>query len=131
MKNADWCLGGPVRDQRRARLNTKPKYVASTTLTEPLGWEHSTLLEGDVAEAVAALKRGDGGDLHVIGSSRLVQTLLAHNLVDGFRLMIDPIAIGSGKRLFGGAGPRLTLRLTDSKVTSTGAILATCDRAEA
>jgi len=112
-------------------LNTKPKYVASTTLTAPLEWEHSTLLEGDVAEAVAALKQGGGDDLHVIGSSALVQTLLEHDLVDGFRLMIDPIVLGGGKRLFPMGGPRLPLRLADSQVTTTGATLATHVRMEA
>ena len=66
-------------------LNTKPKYVASTTLTEPLAWQNSTLLQGDLAEAVLALKQEDGGDLHVIGSSELVRSLLAHDLVDEFR----------------------------------------------
>src|SRR5829696_5103401 len=67
-------------------LNTKPKYVASRTLTEPLAWENSTVLKGDLAQAVAALKQQDGEDLHVIGSSQLVQTLIAHDLVDQFRV---------------------------------------------
>jgi dihydrofolate reductase len=106
-------------------LNTKPKYVASKTLTEPLAWQNSTLLQGDVAKAVDALKQEDGGDLHVIGSSQLVQTLLAHDLVDEFRVMIDPLVLGGGKRIFGDDGARRPLRLLDSRVTSTGAILAT------
>jgi dihydrofolate reductase len=106
-------------------LNTKPKYVASTTLSPPLGWENSTLLEGDVADAVRALKQEDDGDLHVVGSSRLLHTLLERDLVDGFRLMIDPVALGGGKRLFSDDAPRLPLRLTESTVTTTGAILAT------
>src|SRR5918994_3462154 len=72
-------------------LNTKPKYVVSTTLTEPLGWENSTLLQGDAAKAVAALKQEDGADLHVIGSTELVQMLIEHDLVDELRLMIDPV----------------------------------------
>ena len=63
-------------------LNTKPKYVVSTTLAAPLGWQNSTLLQGDLAEAVAALKQEDGGDLHVIGSTELVRTLIEHELVD-------------------------------------------------
>ena len=75
-------------------LNTRPKYVASTTLTEPLAWQNSTLLQGDVAEAVAALKRQEGGDLLVVGSTQLVQTLLAHGLVDELQLMIDPLVVG-------------------------------------
>jgi dihydrofolate reductase len=111
-------------------LNTKPKYVASTTLTEPLEWENSTLLQGDVGDAVAALKQGDGGPLHVIGSTQLVHALIEHGLVDEFRLMIDPLVLGGGKRIFREDGPRRPLQLVDSKVTSTGAILATYAPAE-
>jgi dihydrofolate reductase len=109
-------------------LNAKPKYVASATLTEPLSWEGSALLAGDVAEAVAWLRAQDGGDLHVIGSSRLLHTLLEHDLIDGFRLMIDPIALGHGKRLFDDNSPRLELELVDSRTTTTGALLATYAR---
>ena len=86
---------------------------------------YHTVLEGDVAEAVAALKREDGGDLHVIGSSRLVQTLIEHDLVDEFRVMIDPLLVGGGKRIFRDDGALRPLRLVDGEVTSTGAILAT------
>ena len=106
-------------------LNTKPKYVASRTLTEPLAWENSTALKGDVAEAVAGLKQQDGEDLHVIGSSQLVQTLVSHDLVDEFRVMIDPLVVGGGKRLFRDGSAPKPLRLVESNVTSTGAILAT------
>jgi dihydrofolate reductase len=106
-------------------LNTKPKYVASRTLTGPLAWQNSTVLQGDVAAAVAGLKREDGDDLHVIGSSELVQTLIEHGLVDEFRVMIDPLLVGGGKRIFRDDGARRPLRLVDSKVTTTGAILAT------
>jgi dihydrofolate reductase len=111
-------------------LNTRPKYVVSTTLTEPLEWEHSTVLHGDVAEAVAALKRQDGDDLLVIGSTKLVQTLVAHDLVDEFRVMIDPLVVGGGKRLFPDDGALRPLRLVDSQVTTSGAILATYAPAE-
>jgi dihydrofolate reductase len=106
-------------------LNTKPKHVASRTLTEPLEWHNSTLLEGDLAAAVAALKQADGGDLHVIGSTELVRTLIEHGLVDELRLMIDPVVLGGGKRIFRDDGLLRPLRLVDSQVTSTGAILAT------
>ena len=106
-------------------LNTLPKYVASTTLTEPLEWEHATLLTGDVAEAVAALKREDGKALNVIGSTQLVHTLMEHDLVDEFRVMIDPLAVGGGKRLFTDDGVARPLRLVESQVTTTGAIIAT------
>ena len=105
-------------------LNTRPKFVASTTLTEPLEWENSTLLEGDVAEAVTALKQEDGGDLHVVGSTKLVQTLIEHDLVDEFRFMIDPLVVGGGKRIWPDDGARRPLRLVDSKLTTTGAVLA-------
>jgi dihydrofolate reductase len=112
-------------------LNTRPKYVASTTLTEPLAWQHSTVLKGDVAEAVAALKRQDGGDLLVVGSTQLVQTLLAHGLVDELQLMIDPLVVGGGKGIFPADGVLRTLRLVGSKATTTGAILATYAPAKA
>ena len=106
-------------------LNKKPKYVASRTLREPLEWQNSTLLHGDVAEAVAALKEEDGADVHVIGSSQLVQTLIEHNLVDEFRVMISPVSLGGGKRFFRDDGALRPLRLVDSQVTTTGAIVAT------
>jgi len=106
-------------------LNTKPKYVASRTLTEPLAWQNSRVLQGDVAEAVAALKQEDGEDLHVIGSSELVQTLVERDLVDEFRVMIDPVVVGGGKRLFRDDGGLRPLRLVDSQVTTTGVIIAT------
>jgi dihydrofolate reductase len=112
-------------------LNTKPKYVASRTLTDPLEWQNSTLLDGDVTEAVAALKREQGGDLHMIGSTALVQTLLEHDLVDELRLMIDPVTLGGGKRLFRDDGELRSLRLVNGEVTTTGAILATYARATA
>jgi dihydrofolate reductase len=105
-------------------LNAKPKYVASRTLSEPLEWEGSTLLQGDVAEAVAALKQEDGDELHVIGSTQLVQTLLERDLVDELRLMIDPLMVGGGKRIFREDGALRPLRLVESHVTTTGAILA-------
>jgi dihydrofolate reductase len=106
-------------------LNRKPKYVASTTLNEPLEWENSSVLQGDIAEAVRALKQEDGDDLHVIGSTQLVRTLIEHELVDEFRLMIDPVVLGGGKHLFLDDGALRSLRLVDSQVTTTGAILAT------
>jgi len=106
-------------------LNTKPKYVASTTLSEPLEWQNSTLLRRDVREAVAALKERDDGDLHVIGSPVLVWTLVEHDLVDEYRLMIDPLILGTGKRLFPDSGARRALRLVETRATTTGAVLAT------
>jgi len=106
-------------------LNRLPKYVASTTLTEPLGWQNSSLLGHDIRAAVRALKAEEGNDLHVIGSPGLVQTLMTLGLVDELRLMIDPLVTGGGKRLFRDDGALRALRLADSQVTSTGAIIAT------
>jgi dihydrofolate reductase len=121
---AHWPNAGEEERALAGPLNTRPKFVASRTLSEPLKWQHSTVLQGEAARAVDALKREDGGDLHVLGSTVLVQTLLDHNLVDEFRLMIDPVA-GGGKRLFRDDGVLKKLRLLDSQVTTTGAILAT------
>jgi dihydrofolate reductase len=106
-------------------LNSKPKFVATKTLTEPLDWENSTVLHGDVVKAVGALKEEDGGDLLVIGSAELVKTLVEHDLVDEFRMMIDPLIVGGGKRLFPDDGAMNELKLLDSEATETGAILAT------
>jgi dihydrofolate reductase len=105
-------------------LNTKPKHVASTTLTAPLEWQNSTLLGGEVSAAVAALKQAEGGDVHVIGSTELVRSLIEHDLVDELRLMIDPVVLGGGKRIFRDDGSLRKLRLVDGEVTGTGAILA-------
>jgi dihydrofolate reductase len=110
-------------------LNGKPKYVASTTLTEPLEWQNSTLVEGELGAAVRALKQDDAGDLHVIGSTELVRTLTEHDLVDELRLMIDPVVLGGGKRIFRDDGLLRQLRLVDGQVTGTGAILARYARA--
>jgi dihydrofolate reductase len=111
-------------------LNTRPKYVASTTLTDPLEWQNSTVLQGEIAEAVVALKQDDGGDLYVLGSTELVRTLIEHDLVDEFRVMIDPLVVGGGKRIFRDDGKLAPLRLVESQATTTGAILATYAAAE-
>jgi dihydrofolate reductase len=90
----------------------------------PLEWPNSTVLRGDAVAAVLAVKQADGGDLQVIGSPQPVQTLVEHDLVDEYRLMIDPLIVGGGKRLFcDGTAPK-PLRLVESEATSTGAILA-------
>jgi dihydrofolate reductase len=123
---ASYWPNAPEEEQVIAEpLNTKPKYVASKTLSDPLEWQSSTVLGDDVGEAVAALKQEDSGDLHVIGSTQLVQTLIDHGLVDEFRLMIDPVTLGGGKRIFREDGSLRSLRLVEGQVTSTGAILAT------
>jgi dihydrofolate reductase len=105
-------------------LNGLPKYVASTTLGEPLAWQNSTLLQGDVAKAVAELKVGEGGNIVVLGSGGLVQTLYENDLVDEYALMIHPIVLGSGKKLFREV-PKKPLKLADSVTTSTGVVMAT------
>jgi dihydrofolate reductase len=122
---AAYWPNAPAEEQVIAEpLNTKPKYVASRTLSEPLTWQNSTVLGGDVAGAVAALKGEDGDDLHVIGSAALVQTLVEQQLVDELRLMIDPLVLGGGKRIFRDDGSLRPFRLVEGEITTTGAILA-------
>jgi dihydrofolate reductase len=106
-------------------LNQVCKYVASTTLTEPLPWANSTLLKGDAADAVAALKEQQEENLVVFGSGVLVQSLMRRDLVDEFVLQIHPLVLGSGRRLFPDAGPPATFRLADSVTTATSVIIAT------
>lgn len=106
-------------------LNNLQKYVASTTLKEPLPWSNSTLLEGDAAEAVARLKEKPGKDLAVLGSGELVQSLMRRNLVDEYVLTIHPLVLGTGRRLFTDDGTFAALRLVDTKTTTTGVLIAT------
>lgn len=105
-------------------LNSTQKYVASTTLAEPLPWSNSTLLEGDAAEAVAELKEQPGKDLVVLGSGELVQSLMRRNLIDEYVLLIHPLVLGSGRRLFPDGSPTAALRLVDAKPTTTGVVVA-------
>lgn len=107
------------------KMNSMPKYVASTTLNE-LEWENSTLLTGDVAEAVAALKEEDGGPILVGGSRTLVHTLYEHDLVDEYRLMVFPVVLGSGRRLFpDDAAAKAMLTLVDIKTFGNGVAVHT------
>lgn len=106
-------------------LNNSQKYVASTTLEEPLPWSNSTLLTGDAAAAVATLKEQSGKDLVVLGSGELVQSLMRRNLVDEYILSIHPLVLGSGRRLFTAGNPYAALRLVDTKTTTTGVVIAT------
>jgi dihydrofolate reductase len=106
-------------------LDSTRKYVASTTLREPLPWRNSTLLEDDAAEAVAKLKEQPGEDLTVLGSGELVQSLRRHDLVDRYVLLLHPLVLGPGRRLFPDGGPSAALRLVDSVPTTTGVIIAT------
>ncbi|HEY9524981.1 MAG TPA: dihydrofolate reductase family protein [Thermopolyspora sp.] len=109
-------------------LNDATKYVASRS-HPTLGWSNSVLIEGDAAEGIAALKEEDGPELQVHGSGDLIQTLLRHNLVDRFRLWIFPLVIGSGKRLFSEGTVPSGLKLTDTKVSSTGVVIGTYEPA--
>jgi len=109
----------------KGALNNADKYVASRTLREPLPWPHSMLLDGDAAGAVAQLKEKPGKDLHVMGSGELIQTLMRHDLIDEYLLMIHPLVLGTGRRLFPDGGPTAHLRLVDSTATTTGVLIAT------
>jgi dihydrofolate reductase len=106
-------------------MNDMPTFVASTTLSEPLEWKNSTLLKGDVAEAVRELKEGDGKAIQVIGSGELARTLMANDLVDEYRLMVYPVVLGAGKRLFREGGPRIALKLVDGSITPKGVQILT------
>jgi dihydrofolate reductase len=114
----------PSDDPYAGHLNSTAKYVASTTLQDT-GWQNSTLLKGDVPEAVAKLKEQPGNNIAVLGSGDLVQTLISNDLVDEYSLMVFPIVLGSGKRLFRDTDRARTLRLVDSKTTSTGGLMLT------
>jgi dihydrofolate reductase len=110
----------PSRDGEFAdKFNTMPKYVVSSTIEDP-AWTSSTVLKGDVAEEVAKLKEKHDGEIVVHGSGQLVQTLLEQDLVDELRLMVFPVVLGSGKRLFGETSGKKPLRLVDSKVVGDG-----------
>jgi dihydrofolate reductase len=112
-------------------LNRVQKYVASTTLTEPLAWQNSTLLKGDAADAVVRLKGELDEDLVVFGSGMLVRSLMPHNLIDEFVFFIHPLVLGSGRRLFPDSGSNLSaFQLADSATTATGVIVGTYQPAE-
>ncbi|HTE46139.1 MAG TPA: dihydrofolate reductase family protein [Gemmatimonadaceae bacterium] len=110
-------------------LNNTQKYVASTTLKEPLPWMNSTLLHGDAADAVAKLKEQPGKDLVILGSGALIQSLMRRNLIDHYLLTIHPLVLGSGRRLFPDDGPTVKLRLVSSKQTTTGVVIASYEPA--
>lgn len=109
-------------------LNRSQKYVASTTLAEPLPWENSTLLKGDVPAAVARLKAELDHDLGILGSGELIRSLMPHDLIDEYLLTIHPLVLGQGRRLFADAGAHVELRLVDTKPTTTGVVIARYER---
>lgn len=124
---ASWPKSTDPEDEIAAALNGRPKYVASTTL-DRVDWNNSSLIEGDVPDAVRKLKAENGGDIQVHGSGGLIQTLLEHDLVDTLRLWHFPLVLGEGKRLFGpGTIPR-SFKLVDTDRTSTGAVLHVYER---
>jgi dihydrofolate reductase len=118
------------KDPIAARFNSARKYVASTTL-RPLDWSHSTRLVGDVAQAIQTLKGQDGPELLVPGSGNLIQTLLAHDLVDELFLTIFPITLGTGKRLFGDGTIAAAFRVRESKTSPRGVIIVSYEWAGA
>ena len=114
---ASWpSMEGEVAD----KLNAMPKYVVSSSLEDPLDWNNSTVLEGDVAEEVSRLRQELDGEIVVHGSPRLTQTLLEHDLLDELRMTVFPLVLGRGKRLFGETSDKKRLRLTDSKTVGDG-----------
>jgi dihydrofolate reductase len=119
---AHWPKVTDESDPVATGLNNLPKYVASRTL-DSVEWNNSTLIEGDVAEAVAKLKHAPGNELQVHGSGNLAQTLMRHELVDEYRLWIYPVVLGSGKRLFEAGNLPAALELVDTKTTSTGVVI--------
>jgi dihydrofolate reductase len=116
--------GGPFKDA----LNNAPKYVASHTSRTRLEWPNSTLLHGDVPAAVDELKQQSGGNLVIMGSGELIGSLIAADLIDEYLLMIHPLVLGTGRRLFP-EGLRASLRLTDSITTTKGVLIATYESA--
>jgi dihydrofolate reductase len=123
---AFWPLQEGGEDQEFADyMNNTPKYVVSETLQEPLEWNNSTLIKDNVAEEIAELKQQPGKDISIVGSGTLVRTLLADGLLDELGLMVHPIVVGSGKRLFEDEGDQNALELVDSKTFGTGVLYLT------
>lgn len=114
----------PEDNPYTAVINNCQKYVVSTSLQEPLSWQNSTLLTGDVAKAVAELKEEPGKDIAVLGSGELVQTLRKHHLIDEYVLLIHPLLLGEGRRMFTTDGVYESMQLMDVKSTTTGVIIA-------
>ena len=118
--------GTPIVDY----INSVPKFVVSGTLEEPLEWNNSTLIKGNVAEEIAKLKRRPGKDITILGSGALVQSLLREDLLEELRLMVHPFVLGGGKRLFEDGVDRKSLELVDSRTFSTGVVYLTYQPAD-
>lgn len=125
-----WASYWPQHSDQWPGVKTATKYVASHTLTSH-AWQPSEFLNGDVPEKVARIKQQPGPDLNVWGSGNLMQTLLKHDLVDAFWLMVYPVTLGAGKRLFAGGTIPAAFKVTDSTVTPSGVIVVTYERAGA
>jgi dihydrofolate reductase len=125
-----WAPYWPQHTDAWPGVNTATKYVASNTMTSH-EWQPSVFLNGDIAEKVTKIKQQPGPDLHVWGSGNLLQTLIKHDLVDVFWLMIYPITLGAGKRLFADGTIPAAFKVTESKVTSKGVIVVNYERAGA
>ena len=121
---AAWPQMAEQTGEYGAWMNGYPKYVASTTLEEPLEW-NASLLGDDIAEEISSLKQQDGKDILVFGSADLVNTLVEHDLVDEYRLMIFPVIVGNGKRLFADGIDTKNLELVDMKTFDVGAVVLT------
>jgi dihydrofolate reductase len=126
--SSHWPKVTDADDPVASKLNALPKYVASTTLTSA-DWNNATLLGPDVAAEVAKLKEQSGNELQVHGSGDLAQTLIAHDLIDEYRLLFFPVVVGSGKKLFNDRAKAAALRLISSTTTSTGVIIASYEPA--
>jgi dihydrofolate reductase len=122
---AFWPKQDPDENPVAAQMNGVRKYVVSTTLEEPLEWENSTLIGDNIAEEISKLKEQPGKDISISGSPTLVRSLLEEDLLDELRLMVHPIVVGSGKRLFEDGGDQKALQLVDSKTFSTGVLYLT------
>jgi dihydrofolate reductase len=128
---AFWPSQGGDDDQGFAGyMNNTSKYVVSRTLEEPLEWQNSTLIKGNVAEEIAKLKQQPGKEISITGSGTLVRSLLEDDLLDELRLMVHPIVVGSGKHLFEEGGDQRALKLVDSKTFSTGVLYLTYQPAQ-
>jgi dihydrofolate reductase len=119
----------PSRDGEFAdKFNSMPKYVVSSTLEAP-EWNNTTVLKGDLVEEVSKLRQGPDGDIYVHGSAQLAQALIEHDLVDELHLMVFPVVLGTGKRLFGETSDKKRLRLVDTKTVGDGVVILTYERA--
>ena len=120
-----WPQQDPEENPFAVHMNGVRKYVVSTTLKEPLGWSNSTLIGENVAEEIAGLKRQTGEDISISGSGSLVRSMLKDGHIDELRLMVHPVVVGSGKRLFEEGVDQIALELVDSKTFSTGVVYLT------